>query len=165
MTRQKEEFKPLEEGRVKIYTCGQTVYDDVHIGNARTYSFWDVIVRYLRHKGYDVIHVQNFTDVGHLTDDADQGEDKIEKRAKEQKINPWELVDTQIEKYWRDIDDLDINRPNITPRATSLIPEMIEHIEKIMEKLILLIVNWRGIQQISRLGFLNGNGLVCFKKI
>jgi len=134
MTRQKEEFKPLEEGQVKIYTCGQTVYDDVHIGNARTYSFWDVVVRYLRYKGYEVIHVQNFTDVGHLTDDADQGEDKIEKRAKEQKINPWELVDTQIEKYWRDIDDLNIKRPNITPRATSLIPEMIEHIEKIMEK-------------------------------
>lgn len=134
MTRQKEEFKPLEEGRVKIYTCGQTVYDDVHIGNARTYSFWDVVVRYLRYKGYEVIHVQNFTDVGHLTDDADQGEDKIEKRAKEQKINPWELVDAQIENYWRDIDDLNINRPNITPRATSLIPEMIEHIEKIIEK-------------------------------
>ncbi len=134
MTRQKEEFKPLEEDRVKIYTCGQTVYDDVHVGNARTYSFWDVVVRYLRYKGYDVIHVQNFTDVGHLTDDADQGEDKIEKRAKEQKINPWELVDMQIEKYWRDIDDLNINRPNITPRATSLIPEMIEHIGKIIEK-------------------------------
>jgi cysteinyl-tRNA synthetase len=106
----------------------------VHIGNASTYSFWDVLVRYLRYKGYDVLHVQNFTDVGHLTDDADQGEDKIEKRAREQKINPWELVETQIEKYWRDIDDLNINRPNISPRATSLIPEMIEHIEKILEK-------------------------------
>ncbi|MFX1302482.1 MAG: class I tRNA ligase family protein, partial [Promethearchaeota archaeon] len=111
MTRQKEVFKPIEEGRVRIYTCGQTVYDDVHIGNARTYSSWDVVVRYLRYKGYDVFHVQNFTDVGHLTDDADQGEDKIEKRAREQKINPWELVDKQIQEYWQVIDDLNIQRP------------------------------------------------------
>ncbi len=134
MSRQKEAFKPLEEGRVRIYTCGQTVYDDVHIGNARTYSFWDVVIRYLRYKGYEVFHVQNFTDVGHLTDDADQGEDKVEKRAREQKINPWELVDKQIQKYWLDIDDLNINRPNLAPRATALIPEMIEHIKKLLEK-------------------------------
>ena len=134
MTREKEVFAPLEKGHVKIYTCGQTVYDDVHIGNARTYSSWDVVVRYLRYKGYNVFHVQNFTDVGHLTDDADQGEDKIEKRAREQKINPWELVDNQIEEYWHVIDDLNINRPNISPRATSLIPEMIELVRTLLEK-------------------------------
>ncbi len=134
MTRQKEVFKPLEEGRVKIYTCGQTVYDDVHIGNARTYSSWDVVIRYLRYKGYNVFHVQNFTDVGHLTDDADQGEDKIEKRAKEEKINPWELVDRQIQEYWQVIDDLNIQRPNISPRATALIPDMIELIKILLEK-------------------------------
>ncbi|MBY8985157.1 MAG: cysteine--tRNA ligase [Candidatus Lokiarchaeota archaeon] len=134
MTREKEVFTPLEKGHVKIYTCGQTVYDDVHIGNARTYSSWDVVIRYLRYKGYNVFHVQNFTDVGHLTDDADQGEDKIEKRAREQKINPWELVDNQIEEYWHVIDDLNINRPNISPRATSLIPEMIELVKTLLEK-------------------------------
>ena len=134
MTRQKEVFKPLEEGLVKIYTCGQTVYDDVHIGNARTYSSWDVVIRYLRYKGYNVFHVQNFTDVGHLTDDADQGEDKIEKRAKEEKINPWELVDRQIQEYWQVIDDLNIQRPNISPRATALIPDMIELIKILLEK-------------------------------
>ncbi|KKK42844.1 MAG: Cysteine--tRNA ligase [Candidatus Lokiarchaeum sp. GC14_75] len=134
MTREKEVFTPLEDGYVKIYTCGQTVYDDVHIGNARTYSSWDVVIRYLKYKGYHVFHVQNFTDVGHLTDDADQGEDKIEKRAREQKVNPWELVDNQIEEYWRVIDDLNINRPNISPRATSLIPEMIELIEILIKK-------------------------------
>ncbi|MFX1348661.1 MAG: cysteine--tRNA ligase [Promethearchaeota archaeon] len=134
MTRQKEVFKPIEEGRVRIYTCGQTVYDDVHIGNARTYSSWDVVIRYLRYKGYDVFHVQNFTDVGHLTDDADQGEDKIEKRAREKKINPWELVDKQIQEYWQVIDDLNIQRPNISPRATALIPDMIEIIKILLEK-------------------------------
>ncbi|MHA2391933.1 MAG: cysteine--tRNA ligase [Promethearchaeota archaeon] len=134
MTREKEVFTPLEEGHVKIYTCGQTVYEKCHIGNARTYSAWDIVVRYLRYKGYKVLHVQNFTDVGHLTDDADQGEDKIEKKAREEKINPWELVDREIEEYWRVIDDLNINRPNITPRATSLIPEMITLIEILMDK-------------------------------
>jgi cysteinyl-tRNA synthetase len=134
MTREKEDFTPLEEGHVKIYTCGQTVYDDIHIGNARTYSSWDVVIRYLRYKGYNVFHVQNFTDVGHLTDDADLGEDKIEKRAREKKINPWELVDKQIEEYWQVVDDLNLNRPNITPRATSLIPEMIEVIKTLLDK-------------------------------
>ncbi len=134
MTRQKEVFKPIEEGRVRIYTCGQTVYDDVHIGNARTYSSWDVVIRYLRYKGYNVFHVQNFTDVGHLTDDEDQGEDKIEKRARERKINPWELVDKQIQEYWQVIDDLNIQRPNISPRATALIPDMIEIIQILLEK-------------------------------
>ena len=134
MTREKEVFTPLEEGHVKIYTCGQTVYETCHVGNAKTYSSWDLIVRYLRYKGYKVLHVQNFTDVGHLTDDADQGEDKIERRAREKKINPWELVDKEIEEYWNVIDDLNINRPNISPRATSLIPEMIELIQTLIEK-------------------------------
>jgi len=134
MTREKEIFTPLEEGQVKIYTCGQTVYEACHVGNARTYSSWDVVVRYLQYKGYKVLHVQNFTDVGHLTDDADQGEDKIEKRAREEKINPWELVDKQIREYWQIIDDLNIMRPNITPRATALIPEMIELIEILLKK-------------------------------
>ena len=134
MTRQKEVFTPLEEGTVKIYTCGQTVYEKCHIGNARTYSAWDIVIRYLRYKGYKVLHVQNFTDVGHLTDDADQGEDKIEKRAREEKINPWELVDREIEEYWRVIDELNINRPNISPRATSVIPEMIALIKTLIDK-------------------------------
>ncbi|MFX1280544.1 MAG: cysteine--tRNA ligase [Promethearchaeota archaeon] len=134
MTRQKEVFTPLEEGTVKIYTCGQTVYEKCHIGNARTYSAWDIVIRYLKYKGYKVLHVQNFTDVGHLTDDADQGEDKIEKRAREEKINPWELVDREIEEYWRVIDELNINRPNISPRATSVIPEMIALIKTLIDK-------------------------------
>jgi len=134
MTREKEVFTPLEEGLVKIYTCGQTVYEKCHVGNARTYSAWDVVIRYLRYKGYKVLHVQNFTDVGHLTDDADQGEDKIEKRAREEKINPWELVEREIEEYWHVIDDLNINRPNISPRATSLIPEMITLIKILLDK-------------------------------
>jgi cysteinyl-tRNA synthetase len=133
MSRKKEEFKPIRNDKVLIYTCGQTVYDDLHIGNARAYSNWDVVIRYLRYKGYDVLHIQNFTDVGHMTDDADDGEDKIEKTAKKQKISPWELVDTQIEKYYLDTDELNIVRAKIMPRATGVIPEMIEMIEKLFE--------------------------------
>ena len=134
LTRKKEEFKSLKKDFVTFYSCGQTVYDNLHIGNARQYSNWDVVKRYLEWKGYKVLHVQNFTDVGHLTDDADSGEDKIEKRAKECKINPWELIDKQIEKYYDDTDDLNIKRANIMPRATSVIPEMIEMIQKLLKK-------------------------------
>lgn len=134
LTRKKEEFTPIKKGEVSFYSCGQTVYDDLHIGNARAYSNWDIVTRYLEYKGYHVLHVQNFTDVGHLTSDADTGEDKIEKRAAERKINPWELVDRQIERYYIDTDELNIKRPNIMPRATSVIPEMIELVEKLIKK-------------------------------
>ncbi len=134
MSRRKEEFKPQDPSHVKIYTCGQTVYDDLHLGNARTYSNWDVIIRYLRWRGYGVFHVQNFTDVGHLTDDADEGEDKIQKRARLRRLKPMELVDIQIRKYWRDIDELNINRPNISPRATGHLIEMQDMIKDLISK-------------------------------
>ncbi len=134
MSRKKEVFKTQVPNHVKIYTCGQTVYDDLHLGNARTYSNWDVIVRYLRWRGYDVFHVQNFTDVGHLTDDADEGEDKIEKRARLRRMEPLELVDSQIRKYWRDIDELNIERPNISPRATGHIIEMQDMVKDLLSK-------------------------------
>ena len=87
MTRQKEEFKPLHEGRVGIYVCGLTVYDHAHIGHAKVYVSFDVVVRYLRYLGYKVRYVQNITDVGHLTDDADEGEDKIWRKARLSDIN------------------------------------------------------------------------------
>ncbi len=134
LTREKESFKPLVDKKVNIYTCGQTVYDDLHIGNARTYISWDVLVRYLRYKGYDVFHVQNFTDVGHLTDDADMGEDKIEKRAKERRLEPMELVERYIHDYWRDMDALNNSRPNISPRATGHIVEIIEMTKELLKK-------------------------------
>lgn len=133
MTNEKEEFKPIEEGKVRMYTCGQTIYDDLHVGNARAYCTWDVLNRYLTWKGYEVFHVQNITDVGHLTDDADQGEDKIEKRAREEGIIPRELVTKQIRKYYRELDELNIKQYDVSPRATGHIPEMIEAIEKIIE--------------------------------
>ncbi len=133
LTREKEEFKPLEEGKVKIYSCGQTIYDDLHIGNARAYVAWDTLRRYLEWKGYKVRHVQNITDVGHLTDDGDQGEDKVEKRAKEQKIEPMELVEKQIKRYFEDTEALNVERQDIVPRATGHINEMVTYIQRIIE--------------------------------
>jgi len=133
LTREKEEFKPLEDGKVKFYSCGQTIYDDLHIGNARAYVAWDTLTRYLRWKGYNVRHVQNITDVGHLTDDGDQGEDKVEKRAKEMGLEPMELVENQIERYFEDTKALNIERQDIVPRATGHIQEMIEYVQKIID--------------------------------
>lgn len=133
LKREKEEFEPITENEVKIYSCGQTIYDDLHIGNARAYSAWDVLNRYLTWKGYDVFHVLNITDVGHLTDDGDQGEDKVEKRAKEKKIHPRELVTEKIRELYDEFDRLNIKRHNINPRATGHINEMIDAIEKIID--------------------------------
>lgn len=134
LSRKKEIFRPLRGKHVNIYTCGSTVYDDLHIGNIRTYIAWDVLVRYLKYRNYNVFHVQNFTDVGHLIDGADIGEDKIAKRAKERKLEPMELVEKYIHDYWRDMDDLNALRPNISPRATGHIVEMIEMAKKLLDK-------------------------------
>jgi len=133
LTREKEEFKPLEDGKVKMYSCGQTIYDDLHIGNARPYVVWDTLRRYLEWRGYAVRHVQNITDVGHLTDDGDQGEDKVEKRAKELGLEPMELVESQIERYFQDTAAINVERQDIVPRATGHINEMVAYIQKIVE--------------------------------
>lgn len=133
LTREKEEFEPREEGKVKFYSCGQTIYDDLHVGNARPYAVWDTLRRYLEWKGYAVRHVQNITDVGHLTDDGDQGEDKVEKRAKELGLEPMELVEDQIERYFEDTKAINVERQDIVPRATGHINEMINYVQKIID--------------------------------
>ncbi|MFP4045570.1 MAG: cysteine--tRNA ligase [Candidatus Aenigmatarchaeota archaeon] len=133
LTRKKEEFEPLEEGKVNIYSCGQTIYEDMHVGNAKTYAAWDILNRYLTWKGYDVFHVMNITDVGHLTDDADQGEDKIEKKAKERSIEPMELVTEQVQKWYREMGALNMKRHNVNPRATGHMVEMIQAIKSMIE--------------------------------
>lgn len=133
LTAKKEDFKPLDEDSVKIYSCGQTIYDDMHVGNAKTYAAWDVLNRYLVWKGYDVFQVMNITDVGHLTDDADEGEDKVEKAAKEKKLEPMELVTKQIRKWYKEMDALNMKIHNINPRATGHVIEMIEGVKKIIE--------------------------------
>ncbi len=134
LTKQKEVFIPFKKGRVGIYVCGPTVYDHPHIGHAKSYISFDVIVRYLRHLGYKVRYVQNITDVGHLTDNADAGEDKIEKRAKLEQVEPMELVEMYMRSYYEDMDALNNLRPDISPRATGHIPEQIGLAKKLIDK-------------------------------
>ncbi|PSH02022.1 MAG: cysteine--tRNA ligase [Nanohaloarchaea archaeon SW_10_44_10] len=105
----------------------------LHIGNARPYAFWDTLRRYLEWKGYTVRHVQNITDVGHLTDDGDQGEDKVEKRAEDLGMEPMELVEDQIERYFEDTKAINVERQDIVPRATGHINEMINYVQKIID--------------------------------
>jgi cysteinyl-tRNA synthetase len=134
LTRRKEEFKPLEEGRVGIYVCGPTVYGHPHLGHAKSYVSFDILVRYLRYLGYSVTYVQNITDVGHLTDDADEGEDKLVVAAKKEKKHPMALAEYYARSYFEDMDRLNCQRPDISPRATGHIIEQIELVKTLLEK-------------------------------
>ena len=131
LTRQKEAFVPLTEGKVNIYVCGPTVYDNSHIGHAKTYVSFDVIVRYLRHRGYDVLYVQNITDVGHM---LDTGEDRILRKARQISAKPMQVVETYTRAHFADMDALGVRRPDISPRASGHIPEQIAMIERLIEQ-------------------------------
>ncbi len=130
LTRKKEEFKPRESGHVYMYACGPTVYGPMHIGNARTFAAFDVLHRYFKWKGLKVKYVQNITDVGHLTD---VGEDKIMKGAHERKMDVFKFVDLMIEEYFKDLDSLNIHRPDISPRASKHIDDIIKAIQDLMD--------------------------------
>jgi len=132
LTRKKEVFKPLEEGFVGIYVCGPTVYGHSHLGHAKSYISFDIVVRYLRYLGNRVRYVQNITDVGHLTDDADEGEDKILRQAQQERIEPMEVVERYTQSYFEDMDALNILRPDISPRASGHIVEQIELIQELI---------------------------------
>ena len=126
LTRQLEEFKPVHQGEARVYTCGPTVYNYPHIGNMRAYVFADVLGRTLSFKGYRLTHVINITDVGHLTDDADAGEDKLEKAAAENAQSIWDIARHYTEAYWADIKALNIRQPAKWSIATDYVPQMIE---------------------------------------
>jgi cysteinyl-tRNA synthetase len=132
LTREKELFEPVVAGRVNMYVCGPTVYDSPHIGHAKSSVSFDIVVRYLRYRGFDVRYVQNITDVGHLTDDSDEGEDKIGRRARERRIEPMQLVETYTREYFQAMDALNCLRPDISPRASGHIPEIIELVERLI---------------------------------
>jgi cysteinyl-tRNA synthetase len=134
LTKQKERFVPIDPGQVGIYVCGPTVYGDSHIGHAKSYVSFDVIVRYLRHSGYQVLYVQNITDVGHLTDDSDEGEDKIEAEARRKKLQPMAVAEAYTRSYFDDMDRMNVLRPDISPRATGHILEQIELIRTLIGK-------------------------------
>ncbi|MHC4364135.1 MAG: cysteine--tRNA ligase [Planctomycetota bacterium] len=134
LTRNKDEFKPLKKSTVGIYVCGPTVYGHAHLGHAKSYVSFDVLVRYLRYLRYSVTYVQNITDVGHLTDDADEGEDKIAEAAKKEKKHPMALAEYYTRSYFEDMDKLNCVRPDISPRASGHITEQIELVKTLLDK-------------------------------
>lgn len=133
-TRKKEEFKPFEEGKVSMYTCGPTVYHFAHIGNLRTYIMEDVLDKYLRYIGYDVKRIMNITDVGHLSSDADTGEDKMLKGAKREHKTVMEIAKFYTDAFFSDCEKLNIKRPEVVEPATGCINEFIAMIEALIEK-------------------------------
>lgn len=124
MTRKKEEFVPLEAGKVRMYSCGPTVYNYFHIGNARPFIVFDVLRRYLKYRGYDVTFVQNFTDV----------DDKIIQKANEEGVSPFEIADRYIKEYFIDADGLGIERADVHPRVTENIAEIIDFVQALIDK-------------------------------
>ncbi|MCC6905236.1 MAG: cysteine--tRNA ligase [Anaerolineae bacterium] len=131
ITRRKEPFTPLVPGQVRMYVCGPTVYDNPHLGHAKTYVQFDVIVRYLRYAGYRVRYVQNITDVGHL---LDSGEDRILKKAGALSLEPMEVVETYTRSYFEAMDALGVARPDISPRASGHVPEQIAMTQELIER-------------------------------
>jgi cysteinyl-tRNA synthetase len=134
LTRKKERFEPINPGFVGMYVCGPTVYGDAHLGHAKSYVSFDIIFRYLKYLNYRVRYVQNITDVGHLTDDADSGEDKLLKQSRLERKDPMEIAEHYTYTFFRDMDALHVQRPDISPRATGHIPEQIEMIEALIAK-------------------------------
>ena len=133
LVRTKEQFEPLNPGVVTMYVCGPTVYGHAHLGHAKSYVSFDVVVRWLRQSGYRVKYVQNITDVGHLTDDGDEGEDKISKQARLEKTDPMEISQFYTRSFYEDMDRLEVQRPNIAPNAAGHIPEQIDLIEQLIK--------------------------------
>ena len=134
MDRKVEEFVPIEEGKVGMYCCGPTVYNYAHIGNLRTYIFEDILHRTLEEAGYRVKHVMNITDVGHLTGDGDDGEDKLGKRSRETGKSVWDIAAFYTDAFFADEKALNIKRPNVVCKATDHIQEMIALIKRLEEK-------------------------------
>lgn len=133
-TREKESFQPIDKNQVSLYTCGPTVYNFVHIGNLRTYVFEDILKRALKFNGHKVRHVMNITDVGHLTDDADQGEDKIEKGSAREGLTAWEIAEKYTDAFKEDIRDLNILEPSVWCKATDHIEDQINAVQTLIDK-------------------------------
>lgn len=132
LSRKKENFIPLNTPFVGMYVCGPTVYGDAHLGHARSAIAFDLVFRYLRHLNYKVRYVRNITDVGHLENDADEGEDKIGKKARLESLEPMEVVQYYMDAYHHDMDRLNMLKPSIEPRASAHIPEQISLVKKII---------------------------------
>lgn len=159
LTKEKEEFKPIYAGKVGMYVCGPTVYDHCHIGHARGYVAMDVIRKYLEYSGYEVRYIMNYTDVGHLVNDAETGEDKIEKKARIEKIDPMKIVDNYIQSAKEDFKALNIKSANFNPRPTQYIAQIIKFIEGLIEKDFAYEINgsvYFSVEKFSDYGKLSG---------
>lgn len=134
LIRKKELFEPLDSQEIRMYSCGPTVYKNATIGNMRTNIFQDVLRRMLRYNGYKIKHVMNITDVGHLVSDGDEGEDKMLKSAREEHKTPLEIAEHYTKLFFEDLKSLNVETPEIVCKATEHIKEMLEYVEKLMEK-------------------------------
>jgi cysteinyl-tRNA synthetase len=134
LTRSVDEFIPIEQGKVRMYSCGPTVYNFQHIGNFRTFFFEDILVRVLKYNNYDVKYVMNITDVGHLTSDHDEGEDKMEKSAKEQGTSVWEISNFYTDIFLKDVKLMNIEAPDVYTKATDYINEQINIVKCLEDK-------------------------------
>lgn len=132
LNRKNEKFKPYKPPYVGLYVCGPTVYGEAHLGHARPAVTFDLVYRYLHHLGYKVRYVRNITDVGHLESDADEGEDKIAKKARVEKVEPMEIAERYIRSYHKNMDQMNVMRPNIEPRASGHIIEQQQLVKKIL---------------------------------
>ena len=132
--REMQDFVPLEPGRAGLYCCGPTVYNYAHLGNLRAYTHWDVLRRTLKRFGYEVLHVMNITDVGHLTGDGDEGEDKMIKGARRRNMTVWEIAEFFTDAFFRDTRRLNILEPDVSPRATRHIDDMIALVQRLEER-------------------------------
>lgn len=165
LSRKKEIFEPLVPGMVGLYVCGPTVYGDAHLGHARPGITYDVLVRLFRHLGYKVRYVRNITDVGHLENDADAGEDKIEKKARLEQLEPMEIVQTYTLRYHEAMRKLNTCPPSIEPRASGHIMEQITIVQKILDKGLAYVRNgsvYFDVQEYNkkhRYGILSGRNL------
>jgi cysteinyl-tRNA synthetase len=134
LTRTQEPFEPIHPDLVRMYVCGPTVYGHSHLGHAKSYISFDIIARYLRYLGFRVLYVQNITDVGHLTDDADEGEDKLIKQSRIDRMHPMQVADFYTRSYYEDMDALNVLRPDIAPRASGHITEQITLVEQLLAR-------------------------------
>lgn len=170
LTKTKEEFRPINPGKVGMYNCGPTVYDFAHIGNLKTYINTDILRRYLEYSGYEVRQIMNITDVGHLTDDdvnqADTGEDKMIKAVKRERKTPQDIADFYTVKFFEDLEALNIKKASYYPRATAHIPQMIKIIEVLIKKGLAYEINgnvFYDVAKFSDYGKLSGKKLSDLK--
>ena len=165
LSKSKEDFTPLTEGYVGMYVCGPTVYSNAHLGNVRTFMFFDVVYRYLLHLGYKVRYVRNITDAGHLENDADEGEDRISKKARLEELEPMEVVQMYTVDFHDVLKNYNFLPPSIEPTATGHIVEQIEMIKEIMDKGFAYEVNGSVYFDILKYNEANHYGILSGRKI